>query len=174
MLGIGVVVWLASELMFFAGLFAAWFGVRAVNTVWPPEGVELDVPRTALATGVLVASSFTLHAGERAVHAGDHARAARWVLLTAALGTAFVANQALEWAELPSRCRATPTGRCSTCSPASTGSTSSAASRSCSSSSGGHRPDEGPLRESLAVTAYYWHFVDVVWLAMFATVYLLG
>jgi heme/copper-type cytochrome/quinol oxidase subunit 3 len=33
---------------------------------------------------------------------------------------------------------------------------------------------KAPLRESLAVTAYYWHFVDVVWLAMFATVYLLG
>ena len=74
MLGIGVVVWLASEPMFFAGLFAAWFGVRAVNEVWPPDGVELDVPRTAVASIGLVASSFTLHAGERAAHAGDHRR----------------------------------------------------------------------------------------------------
>src|SRR4029453_2491890 len=36
-LGVGVVVWLASELMFFAGLFAAYFTLRAVNDVWPPE-----------------------------------------------------------------------------------------------------------------------------------------
>ena len=37
-LGVGVVVWLASELMFFAGLFAAYFTLRAVNDVWPPDG----------------------------------------------------------------------------------------------------------------------------------------
>ena len=41
LLGVGVVVWLASELMFFAGLFAAYFTLRASNDVWPPDGVEL-------------------------------------------------------------------------------------------------------------------------------------
>jgi cytochrome c oxidase subunit 3 len=175
MLGIGVVVWLASELMFFAGLFAAWFGVRAVNTVWPPEGVELDVPRTALATGVLVASSFTLHAGERAVHAGDHARAVRWVLLTAALGTAFVANQALEWAELPFSVSSHAYG---TLFYVLTGfhglHVIGGIALMLVVLRVGTGRTKAPLRESLAVTAYYWHFVDVVWLAMFATVYLLG
>jgi len=53
-LGVGVVVWLASELMFFAGLFAAYFTLRSVNDVWPPAGVELETARTAVATAVLV------------------------------------------------------------------------------------------------------------------------
>ena len=39
---VGVIVWLASELMFFAGLFAGWFTLRAENHPWPPDGVELD------------------------------------------------------------------------------------------------------------------------------------
>src|SRR5690606_649591 len=38
-LGVGVIVWLASELMFFAGLFAAYFSLRAVNDPWPPDDV---------------------------------------------------------------------------------------------------------------------------------------
>ena len=58
---VGMVVWLASELMFFAGLFAAWFTLRANATVWPPEGVELDTARTAVSTAVLLASSVTMH-----------------------------------------------------------------------------------------------------------------
>ena len=175
MLGIGVVVWLGSELMFFAGLFAAWFGVRAVNLTWPPEGVHLDVPRTALATAVLVASSFTLHAGERAAHAGDRRGAAQWVVLTAVLGTAFVANQALEWAELDFSVSSHAYG---TLFYVLTG------FHGLHVVGGivlmlvvlgvGTGRTRAPLDESLTVAAYYWHFVDVVWVAMFATIYLLG
>ena len=73
-LSVGVVVWLASELMFFAGLFAAWFTLRRRHRAWPPEGVELAIGRTAAATVVLVASSFTMHL---AVGAGRARRPAR-------------------------------------------------------------------------------------------------
>ena len=175
MLGTGVVVWLGSELMFFAGLFAAWFGVRAVNETWPPEGVNLDVARTALATAVLVASSFTLHAGERAARAGDRRGAGRWVVLTAVLGTAFVANQALEWAELGFTVSSHAYG---TLFYVLTG------FHGLHVVGGivlmlvvlavGTGRTRAPLDESLTVTAHYWHFVDVVWVAMFATIYLLG
>ncbi len=176
MLGVGVVVWLGSELMFFAGLFAAWFGVRAVNTVWPPEGVELAVGRTGLATAVLVASSFTLHAGERAAHAGDQRATVRWVLVTVALGTAFLANQGLEYAELDFTISSHAYGSLFyvltgfhglhvlgglflmlAVIGVGVGTTSRA-----------------PLSEGMTVTAYYWHFVDLVWVAMFATIYLLS
>jgi len=56
-LGVGVVVWLASELMFFAGLCAAYFTLRAATDVWPPGDVDLAVGRTAIATGVLLGSA---------------------------------------------------------------------------------------------------------------------
>lgn len=78
-LAVGVVVWLASELMFFAGLFAAYFTLRAGTGPrgWPPAGVELEVGRTAVATGLLVLSSVTLHVAVRALrseplHAAVH------------------------------------------------------------------------------------------------------
>ena len=53
-LAVGVVVWLASELMFFGGLFAAYFTLRSSNKIWPPTDVELNTPRAVLATVVLV------------------------------------------------------------------------------------------------------------------------
>ena len=82
------------EVMFFGGLFAAYFTVKAANDEWPPAGVDLDTPRAGLFTLVLVASSFTLHRAERA----SHAEARNWTLLTLALGVVFLGNQALEWA----------------------------------------------------------------------------
>ena len=42
LLQVGVIVWLASELMFFSGLFAAFFTIRANAKVWPPPGTKLD------------------------------------------------------------------------------------------------------------------------------------
>ena len=78
-LGVGVVVWLASELMFFSGLFAAWFTLRSVNDRWPPEGVELETARTALATVVLIASSFTMHLAVGAARGEDRRGAIRWL-----------------------------------------------------------------------------------------------
>ena len=61
----GVIVFLASDVMLFAPFFAAYFLLRAGNQPWPPEGIELDVVRAAIFTGVLVASSFTLVASDR-------------------------------------------------------------------------------------------------------------
>ncbi len=101
LLGVGTVVWLSSELMFFAGLFAGWFTLRAAAAEWPPEGAELEVLRTALATVVLISSSVTMHKAVQAAEASDRRLAIRWLLITAALGTIFLANQVLEYTELP-------------------------------------------------------------------------
>ncbi|CAN5468021.1 heme-copper oxidase subunit III [soil metagenome] len=173
-LGVGTVTFLASELMFFSGLFAAWFSVRAANDEWPPADVELEVIRTGVATAVLIASSFTMHAGHRAAEAGDRRRTARWVLVTAVLATLFLANQALEYAG------------------ADFGISSHAYGSLFFILTGFHGlhvlagiglmlsvlwvvtgPSRAPLADPLTVTSYYWHFVDVVWVAMFATIYLL-
>ena len=66
----GVIVFLASDVMLFASFFAAFFLLRANNPPWPPADVELDVPRAAVATLVLLASSFTLAASDRARESG--------------------------------------------------------------------------------------------------------
>src|SRR5687768_16026646 len=98
-LGVGVVVWLASELMFFAGLFAAYFTLRSAAKEWPPDGVELATARTAIATAVLVASSFTMHGAVKAAQREDRQRAIAWLGTTALLGALFLTNQAIEYAE---------------------------------------------------------------------------
>ena len=97
-LAVGVVVWLASELMFFAGLFAAYYTLRAENEVWPPEGVELDVPRAFASTVLLLASSGTMHLSVVRAEHGDRRGALRWLAVTFVLGTAFLVNLGLEWA----------------------------------------------------------------------------
>jgi len=100
----GVIVFLASDVMLFAPFFAASFLLRAGNEPWPPEGVELDTLRAAAATVVLVASSFALVASDRAAERLDGATAQRrWLLVTIALGAAFLANQLAEYATVSFR-----------------------------------------------------------------------
>src|SRR4029453_4025403 len=98
-LGVGVVVWLASELMFFAGLFAAYFTLRSVNDVWPPAGVELETARTAVATAVLVGSSGAMHMAVTAAKREDRQGATRWLGVTALMGLLFLSNQLLEYVQ---------------------------------------------------------------------------
>src|SRR3974377_1912159 len=98
MLAIGVMIWLVSDLMFFSGLFAAFFTIRA-NTVgpWPPAGTSLDTVRAGIFTLVLVSSSFTM---QYAVYQAEWRRrksARRWIVWTIFLGSVFLAKQAREW-----------------------------------------------------------------------------
>ena len=179
-LGVGVVVWLASELMFFAGLFGAYFTLRSINsTHWPPEGVELEVARTVGATVVLVASSFTMHL---ALHAVRHdpgpagrRRAVLWLGVTALMGVLFLTNLVLEYAA------------------AGFGLDDHAYGSIFYLMTGFHglhvlgglvfmgavawvvhgSGNPVPSTPTVEVCSYYWHFVDVVWVAMFATIYLL-
>ncbi len=175
MLAVGTVVWLASELMFFTGLFAGWFALRAANHVWPPEGVELDPLRTGAATAVLLASSFTMHAGTRAAEHGDRRRAVQWVLATVVMGGAFVANQALEYRGLHFSLASHAYGSIFYLMTGFHGLHVIGGLGLMLAVVGvGTGRTRAPLDEGLTVTEYYWHFVDVVWVGMFLTIYVLG
>jgi cytochrome c oxidase subunit 3 len=174
-LGVGVVVWLASELLFFAGLFAAWFTLRGQNDPWPPEGVELEVGRTAAATAVLVVSSGTMHLAVAAAKRADRAQAVRWLAATALLGAAFLANTVGEWATDDFGIDSHAYGSIfylltgvhalhvlgGIVLMGAVGGAVAGRSRA-------------PAAATVEVAAAYWHFVDVVWLAVFASVYLLA
>jgi cytochrome c oxidase subunit 3 len=173
-LGVGVVVWLASELMFFAGLFAAYFALRSANETWPPEGLELATARTAVATVVLVASSGTMHLAVAAAERDDRRDAIRWLGVTALMGALFLSNQVAEYAQADFQVDDHAYGSIFYLMTgfhgmhvvgglAFMGAIAAAiAGRS-----------RAPAHETVEVCAYYWHFVDVVWVAMFATIYLL-
>lgn len=97
----GTILFLAADVMLFAPFFAAYFLLREGNQPWPPEGVELDTLRAAIATIVLVTSSFALVASDRAAERPEGRPAMRrWLLVTIVLGGLFLANQVAEYATL--------------------------------------------------------------------------
>ena len=101
MVSVGVIVWLASELMFFAGLFGVYFTVRAqTEGEWPPAPTELDVTYALIFTIILVASSVTCQFGVFAAEKGDVFSLRRWYILTFVMGLIFVLGQANEYRNL--------------------------------------------------------------------------
>ncbi len=98
--GFGMIVFLASDVMLFAAFFAAYFLLRSVNDVWPTSAANLDTIRAGAATVVLVASSFTFLAADRSLSAGAIDRYRRRLLLTLALGVGFLGNQFLDYRSL--------------------------------------------------------------------------
>jgi cytochrome c oxidase subunit 3 len=97
---LGMYVFLASDLMLFAPFFAAYYLLRTNAASWPPPDVTFDVPRAAVATALLVSSSFTLIASDRAAERGAVEQMRRWLMATIALGGLFLANQFAEYTTL--------------------------------------------------------------------------
>jgi cytochrome c oxidase subunit 3 len=171
----GVIVFLASDVMLFAAFFAAYFLLRSTNDPWPPADVELEVVRAALGTAVLVASSFTLIASERA---GEHGRVRlmrRWLLVTIALGVVFLANQLTEYATLGFGIDSHPYGSAYwgltglhalhvTAGVAAMGLLFVRTVR-------GRGPAAiAPFTNGVSL---FWHLVDIVWIFVFATIWVL-
>jgi cytochrome c oxidase subunit III len=178
MVSVGTIVWLASELMFFAGLFAMFFTVKAQNSTghWPPPPYELDVPYALVVTIVLVASSFTCQMGVFAAERGDVFGLRRWYTLTLFMGLFFVLGQANEYRTLIEEGLTIPSSAYGTVFYLTTGFhglhvtggliafvyllTRTKLSK--------FTPAQAT---SAIVVSYYWHFVDVVWIGLFATIY---
>jgi cytochrome c oxidase subunit 3 len=178
---LGMLLFIGSELMFFAGLFAAYFNARAAAPQWPPEGVNFiePVPLPVIATIILVSSSFTMQWAIWRIRKGDHTGMVRGIAVTLLLGVAFLGIQAFDYFELLSEHGfGINSGIYGTLFYTLTG------------FHGAHvfggvvgisvvllRAASGQFsaRHHIAVEAVsaYWHFVDVVWIALFATIYFL-
>ncbi|MGH9226587.1 MAG: aa3-type cytochrome oxidase subunit III [Acidimicrobiales bacterium] len=177
MLAVGTVVWLASELMFFSGLFAAYFTLRSTaRGPWPPEGVELDAATAGLFTLALLASSGTIQLAVRALTNNDRAAFRRWLLVTAALAALFLANQGREWATATFDTDSNTFGSAFYLMTGFHGlhvlggilAMFVLVARATSPRFG---PADVPAAE---VVSYYWHFVDVVWIGMYTTLFLIS
>jgi heme/copper-type cytochrome/quinol oxidase subunit 3 len=98
---LGMLVFLAGEAMFFAGLIGAYLVARVGATVWPPPfQPRLPVEVTGLNTLLLLASSVTMARAVKAIRRGDQAGLARGLAQTALLGLLFLSIQGYEWARL--------------------------------------------------------------------------
>jgi cytochrome c oxidase subunit 3 len=177
LVSIGTIVWLSSELMFFAGLFGMYFTTRANSEgEWPPPPTELDVPYALVVTIILVASSFTCQYGVFAAERGDVFGLRKWYLITLAMGTIFVIGQAYEYYNLVHEGTTIPGSAYGTVFYMTTG------------FHGLHvigglvafvfllirtkLSKFTPAQATAAiVVSYYWHFVDVVWIGLFSVIY---
>jgi cytochrome c oxidase subunit 3 len=176
-LTVGTVVWLASELMFFSGLFAAYFTLRATAAggEWPPPDVELEVLTSGLFTLGLVASSGTMQLAVRAVAAGRLPAFRGWLLATLALAAAFVANQAHEWSSLEFSVSSHAYGSAFYVMTGFHGIHVLGGMLAMvlllgRAGSGRFGAADTPAVE---MVSYYWHFVDVVWIGLWVTLFLL-
>jgi cytochrome c oxidase subunit 3 len=98
---LGMLVFLGAEAMFFAGLVSAFVVLRSNAGVWPPpDQPRLPVVVTALNTLVLLLSAFTMQRAVEARRTGRRPDLARWLIITAGLGTVFLAVQGFEWIRL--------------------------------------------------------------------------
>jgi len=175
LLAIGVMIWLGSELMFFSGLFAAFFTIRSEHVVWPPAGTHLDTVRALIFTLVLVSSSFTMQTAVFAEERYNRRSARIWVAWTIVLGVAFLGNQFSEWLLLPTRPSTNAYGSLFFIMTGLHGLhvfIGLVAMAFLLGRMKGPAGDPGELSVFQGVS-YYWHFVDVVWIGLFSCLFLL-
>jgi cytochrome c oxidase subunit I len=177
-----VAVWsfIASEAAFFLILVIAYvfFNLSGVaGAAGPSAASVLDVPKTAVFTGCLFASSFTLWMSEKNLEREAHGAAARWLLVTVALGAVFLVGQASEYLGLFHRGVGVATNLFATTFFTLTGFHGLHVTMGLVALlivlgrllAGDFRHHRSSV---LRAVGLYWHFVDVVWLVVFSLVYL--
>lgn len=189
---VGTIVWLSSELMFFAALFAMYFTIRAVQgpSIWSQSTEFLSIPFAAVNTTILVLSSVTCQFGVFAAERFQNFRTGslfqinkwgmrEWFSLTFMMGAFFVAGQIYEYAMLISEGLTLSSNAYGSVFYITTG------------FHGLHvtggliaflivmvrvskaRRFTHQQATTAIVVSYYWHFVDVVWIALFSAIYLI-
>jgi cytochrome c oxidase subunit III len=193
LVSVGTIIWLSSELMFFAALFAMYFTVRSVDKglgqAWPKA--HLDLQLASINTTVLLLSSVTCQMGVFAVERHQIRRAGRiwnfpkwglreWYVLSFLMGFYFICGQGFEYLDLIRKQHVT-------LSSSNYGSVFF-----LTTGFHGLHVTGGLIaflfllgrtfaakrftleqQTSAIVVSYYWHFVDVVWIGLFTTIYLI-
>jgi cytochrome c oxidase subunit III len=194
---VGMVLFIASETMFFGALFGVYYTLRAQTPVWPPAGVDLNssLAEMAVATAILAASSIPAHLAVHAIKNGSQTAAVRLLVLTSVMGMVFLALKVHDWI---SAGFSVSTHAYGTMFFSLTGfhalhmtagiilllglaAKVAAGGYAIETPRGAPQPPDvrrpGPPRfpESGGPDAvvYYWHFVDAVWLTVFSTIWLI-
>ncbi|CAN3701691.1 Cytochrome c oxidase subunit 3 [Microbacterium sp. MM2322] len=188
---VGTIVWLGSEVMFFAGLFAIYFTLRSTSApLWAEETQLLNVPFATVNTIILVLSSVTCQMGVFAAERYQPYRTGKatgilkwgmveWFYLTFILGAVFVSGQVWEYATLVAEGMPISANPYASAFYITTGFHALHVTggliafllvigRAYAVKNFGRKE----MTTSIVVS-YYWHFVDVVWIALFFVIYFL-
>lgn len=174
-LAFGFPVFLLSESVVFASFFVTYTILRLKTSEWFPPGVSgLDVPRAALNTVILVASSFVIYFAERALERNKIVKFRRLWLLTVAMGTIFLIGQAIEWRNMPFGLTAGPVGGTFYLLTGFHGlhvftgivllMIMYVRSLSPGNYASGHA--------GVSAVSLFWHFVDIIWIILFLLLYI--
>jgi cytochrome c oxidase subunit III len=181
LVSVGTIVWLSSELMFFAALFAMYFTIRSVHgdAFFKDQAHHLNMWLAVPNTLILVASSVTCQMGVFAAERGDVRRLRSWFILTFIMGAVFVGGQVWEYSALVKENFSIGHNAWTSVFYLTTG-------------FHGMHVTGGLLAfllvlgrtylakrfthdqaTSAIVVSYYWHFVDVVWIGLFFVIYIM-
>jgi cytochrome c oxidase subunit 3 len=192
LVSVGTIVWLSSELMFFAALFAMYFTIRSVDKgqglPWP--GAHLDLALGSVNTTVLLLSSVTCQMGVFAVERGQLRRRAsiwdfrkwglrEWYVPSFLMGLYFVLGQGYEYLGLIhdgltlshsgyGSVFYIPTGFHGLHVTGGLIAFLFLLGRTFAA-----KTFTQEQQVSAIVVSYYWHFVDVVWIGLFLTIYII-
>ena len=175
---LGMWVFLGSECLLFGGLISTYllYQDRALEGPTPAE--LFDIPFTSVSAFVLLMSSLTMVLALSALQRGDEQRNRLWLLTTALLGSVFIAGQVYEFTAFYRE---------------GLGFTTNVAGSAFYTLTGFHGVHvtlgivmllslvvmslRGNLHqgqsETVEIVGLYWHFVDIVWIVIFAIVYLI-
>ena len=186
---VGTIVWLGSEVMFFAALFAMYFSLRANSPeIWSSDTARLDVRFALINTLILVASSFTAQFGVFAAERMQPRATGKspfkwgmveWFFLSYVLGAIFVSGQVWEYSNLISEGVSLSSNSYGSAFYITTGFHALHVTggliaflfvigRSFAAKKFGHKEATAAI-----VVSYYWHIVDVVWIGLFLIIYVL-
>ncbi len=176
---LGILLFIISEVMLFGAFFASYFFLRVVvnPTDWPPKPFELPVAVAGMNTAILISSSFTVHYALEAIRKGNRQGMKLGLVLTWMLGLTFLFVQINEYVHLGFSARTESFG---TIFYSLTGLHGAhvfvglmlltfATIRAFR----GHFDKEAEGHLGVEVPGIYWHFVDIMWIVVFFTVYIL-
>jgi cytochrome c oxidase subunit 3 len=173
---LGMMLFIISEIMVFGAFFTAYFFIRvAQGDPWPAHGTTLPVGVAGFNTAILVSSSFTIHWAEQSIKRGNRFGLKAGMLLTFLLGCSFLFIQINEYANIGF---APQDAAQQTIFFSLTGLHGAHVFIglllllfvTIRSFRGHYSPEE---HRGVEVPGIYWHFVDIMWLVVYTTVYIL-
>ena len=173
---LGMFLFIASEIMLFGSFFTAYFFVRvAAGTPWPTPPYELPVFVAGMNTIILVTSSFTMHWADTSIKKGNRAGLQAGLFLTLCLGLTFLLTQVIEYHRLgfntgDSSFAATFFGLTGLHGAHVFVGLSILSVMTVRAFRGHFSPEH---HHGVEIGGIYWHFVDIMWIVVYVTVYLL-
>ncbi len=176
---LGILLFIVSEVMLFGAFFASYFFLRVVvnPASWPPDPYEFPVAVAGVNTAILVSSSFTIHYALEAIRRGNRAGLKLGLVLTWLLGATFLFIQVNEYVHIGFSARDLAFGSIFYSLTGLHGAHVFAGLMLLTFATirafRGHFDKDPEKHLGVEVPGIYWHFVDIMWIIVFVTVYIL-